>query len=539
MDTSHRQALFPMEGVDLSIRMGKGAWPGVKSDLMFRERLVPVASPSYLASVSRNGSIDWPKVTYLRVSTVEYDWNAWIEGTGAQIEIADDLQFDTTMHRERGRGERDGNSRRPDAAGLSGPADRPAGQSRCEDRRYRYRILAGRSDRPGNPPRHSIVPKLAARRSQAISRGKRAAVTPGSPLSPRGGHAPSRPSCSLPALVLRSIAAQTSTPASTNILRCDASRSRGPRHEPSRPLLRDARTRVSVAEQRSCMRAPQHEGGGRSAFVGSGDESTSTPPGNYSFEPEDTTGDIRLAAMCKRADDERDSISLTRPSLQAGTDCHARLSAGAKGNAPALLASPGMRMAIFGVIAGIACARCPHPERRRAPPWRFSRHRLFYCAAGSVRALRQRCVSGGSGLPTFRAASSSAAFCILKTFDGVSDGSRRSAMATAFRRLFGLDDGKIETVGAFDLSGRLLGLATIAWIRPATAEIALIIRSDLQRRGLGATLLANVVKGARGAGFDAAAGAHRLRKRADAAVGAAVRIRALPEIAPRPSKRSW
>jgi LysR family transcriptional regulator, glycine cleavage system transcriptional activator len=98
IDTSHRQALFPMEGVDLSIRMGKGAWPGVKSDLMFRERLVPVASPSYIASVSRNGAIDWTKATYLRVSLVEYDWNAWIEGTGAQIEISDDLQFDTTMH---------------------------------------------------------------------------------------------------------------------------------------------------------------------------------------------------------------------------------------------------------------------------------------------------------------------------------------------------------------------------------------------------------------------------------------------------------
>jgi LysR family glycine cleavage system transcriptional activator len=98
VDTSHRQALFPMEGVDLSIRMGRGAWPGVKSDLLFRERLVPVASPSYLASVSRNGAIDWPKVTYLRVSMVEYDWNAWMEGAGARIEIADDLQFDTTMH---------------------------------------------------------------------------------------------------------------------------------------------------------------------------------------------------------------------------------------------------------------------------------------------------------------------------------------------------------------------------------------------------------------------------------------------------------
>ena len=63
--------------------------------------------------------------------------------------------------------------------------------------------------------------------------------------------------------------------------------------------------------------------------------------------------------------------------------------------------------------------------------------------------------------------------------------------AGTFRRLFGLDDRKIESVGLFDLSGHLLGLATVAWVRPGTAEIALIIRSDLQRRGLGATLLAN------------------------------------------------
>jgi DNA-binding transcriptional LysR family regulator len=97
IDTSHRQALFPMEGVDLSIRMGRGAWPGVKSDLLFRERLVPVAAPAYLALLTRNGAIDWPKATYLRVSSIENDWNAWIEGAGAKIEIVDDLHFDTTM----------------------------------------------------------------------------------------------------------------------------------------------------------------------------------------------------------------------------------------------------------------------------------------------------------------------------------------------------------------------------------------------------------------------------------------------------------
>jgi RimJ/RimL family protein N-acetyltransferase len=73
--------------------------------------------------------------------------------------------------------------------------------------------------------------------------------------------------------------------------------------------------------------------------------------------------------------------------------------------------------------------------------------------------------------------------------------------AGTFRRLFGLDDRKIETIGLFDLSGQILGLATVAWVRPGTAEIALIIRSDLQRRGLGAALLANVIRDARDAGF--------------------------------------
>src|SRR5262245_59434675 len=70
-----------------------------------------------------------------------------------------------------------------------------------------------------------------------------------------------------------------------------------------------------------------------------------------------------------------------------------------------------------------------------------------------------------------------------------------------FRRLFGLDDRKIETVGAFDLSGAILGLASVAWVGPGTAEIGLIVRSDLHRRGIGATLLAHVIKNARGAGF--------------------------------------
>jgi ribosomal protein S18 acetylase RimI-like enzyme len=69
------------------------------------------------------------------------------------------------------------------------------------------------------------------------------------------------------------------------------------------------------------------------------------------------------------------------------------------------------------------------------------------------------------------------------------------------RRVFGLDEGRIETIGAFDPGGHVLALASVAWVEPGAAEIALIVRSDLKRRGLGATLLAHVIKSARGAGF--------------------------------------
>jgi DNA-binding transcriptional LysR family regulator len=183
IDTSHRQALFPMEGVDLSIRMGKGAWPGVKSDLMFRDRLVPVASPAYLASTSRDGTIDWRKATYLRVTTFEYDWTAWIEGAAADIEVVDDLHDAG----ERGCRGGTGNCYRADSAGRSRLERGPAGQGRRQDRRYRHRLLAGRPVRPGNPLSHSIVPQVAARRSQAIPGGTWFALIDVNRFHPRAG----------------------------------------------------------------------------------------------------------------------------------------------------------------------------------------------------------------------------------------------------------------------------------------------------------------------------------------------------------------
>jgi GNAT superfamily N-acetyltransferase/uncharacterized protein YjiS (DUF1127 family) len=70
-----------------------------------------------------------------------------------------------------------------------------------------------------------------------------------------------------------------------------------------------------------------------------------------------------------------------------------------------------------------------------------------------------------------------------------------------FRRLFGLDDDRIETIAAVDVSGQILGLATIARTAATAGELALVVRSDVQRRGLGATLVVHAIKDARAAGL--------------------------------------
>ena len=98
IDTSHRNVLFPLDGVDLGIRMGTGPWPGTRTELLFREKLVPIAAPEYLRTLKgRRGTIDWSQATLLRVSSVEHDWDTWLEQ--GNIALSDPpktpLYFDT------------------------------------------------------------------------------------------------------------------------------------------------------------------------------------------------------------------------------------------------------------------------------------------------------------------------------------------------------------------------------------------------------------------------------------------------------------
>lgn len=96
IDTSHRQAIFPLDGVDVAIRMGAGPWPGLESELLFREALLPVASPAYLARIlPEDGRIDWETVDLIHVSSVEHDWPSWFEAHGLGVAGRPRLSYDT------------------------------------------------------------------------------------------------------------------------------------------------------------------------------------------------------------------------------------------------------------------------------------------------------------------------------------------------------------------------------------------------------------------------------------------------------------
>lgn len=96
IDTSHRQALFPLDGVDLAIRMGKGAWPGTTSHLLLRETLLPVGAPDYIKGLKAGRGLDWSKATLLHVDGIEHDWESWFAAAGIRSpQPAAHIHFDT------------------------------------------------------------------------------------------------------------------------------------------------------------------------------------------------------------------------------------------------------------------------------------------------------------------------------------------------------------------------------------------------------------------------------------------------------------
>ncbi|MGF6775416.1 LysR substrate-binding domain-containing protein [Paraburkholderia sp. GAS334] len=99
VDTSRRLVEFPNDGFDFAIRLSRKPVAGATWHRLFGERLVPVCSPAYRATlIDSEGNIDLRRAKLLHVDSASEDWQAWLDGTGRQdIEPSGGMRFDTVQ----------------------------------------------------------------------------------------------------------------------------------------------------------------------------------------------------------------------------------------------------------------------------------------------------------------------------------------------------------------------------------------------------------------------------------------------------------
>ena len=98
IDSSLRQVGFPIDGVDLAIRLGRGSWPGLASVRLLGERLLPVCAPGYLATLPRgdDGAPDLARANLIHLSSATEDWSAWADGTATDgLDLTRGVMVDT------------------------------------------------------------------------------------------------------------------------------------------------------------------------------------------------------------------------------------------------------------------------------------------------------------------------------------------------------------------------------------------------------------------------------------------------------------
>jgi L-amino acid N-acyltransferase YncA len=74
------------------------------------------------------------------------------------------------------------------------------------------------------------------------------------------------------------------------------------------------------------------------------------------------------------------------------------------------------------------------------------------------------------------------------------------------RRFLDIDHDHEEALAAFDDDGAILGVARLARVSTTEADIGLIVRSDLKRRGVGSLLLDRLIRYAEVVGLDVLTG---------------------------------
>ena len=82
LSVEHRLASLEGREVDLAIRYGAGAWPGLRSHLLMRERLFPVASPDIAQRIGPQASAERIAHEPLLHDSDTAQWRAWLHSCG-------------------------------------------------------------------------------------------------------------------------------------------------------------------------------------------------------------------------------------------------------------------------------------------------------------------------------------------------------------------------------------------------------------------------------------------------------------------------
>lgn len=81
--TTMRVVDLATEDVDLAIRHGRGRWEGLEATLLFRETLIPVASPACIDA--RDVKRIWRSATMIHARSREHDWLIWRKQKAAPV----------------------------------------------------------------------------------------------------------------------------------------------------------------------------------------------------------------------------------------------------------------------------------------------------------------------------------------------------------------------------------------------------------------------------------------------------------------------
>lgn len=78
----HRLADLGAGEADVALRYGRGGWPGLKAQLLFRERLVPVAAPALAAHLGPRPTAQAIAAQPLLHDSDTHQWRAWLATAG-------------------------------------------------------------------------------------------------------------------------------------------------------------------------------------------------------------------------------------------------------------------------------------------------------------------------------------------------------------------------------------------------------------------------------------------------------------------------